>query len=148
MVEQIRVGSQVLAIIVRRNFDKDGVSFFTPDEFSQQLAFMKHPTGKVIPPHIHNQVQRTVLYTKEVLFIRKGRLKVDFYDSDKQYKESTILVAGDVILLAGGGHGFEVLEDVEMIEVKQGPYAGENDKTIFESELCRSRQKTKREELQ
>ena len=147
MVEQIKAGSRVLAIIIRNNFNKNGVSFFTPDEFSQQLAFMKHPSGKIIPPHIHNQIQRTVLYTKEVLFIRKGRLKVDFYDNNKQYKESAVLAAGDVILLAGGGHGFEVLEDVEMIEVKQGPYAGANDKTIFEGKLLQSRQSVKREEL-
>ena len=56
---------------------------------------------------------------------------MDFYDSDQCYLESRILEAGDVILLATGGHGFEVLEEIEMIEVKQGPYAGEVDKTRF-----------------
>jgi mannose-6-phosphate isomerase-like protein (cupin superfamily) len=94
---------------------------------------MRHPVGKVIPPHVHNPVARQVHYTLEVLLIKKGRLRVDFYDADRNYIESRILTAGDVILLATGGHGFEVLEELEMIEVKQGPYAGEADKTRFAS---------------
>ena len=92
---------------------------------------MSHATGKTIAPHVHNPVKREVHFTKEVLFIRKGKLRVDFYDDRKKYLESRILEAGDVIILATGGHGFEVLENVEMFEVKQGPYAGESDKTRF-----------------
>ncbi len=132
MIEQIIYNQQILAIIVRNNFKKDGVSFFTPNDFSQQLAYMSHPKGKEIPPHVHNPVSREVLYTKEVLFIKSGELRVDFYSDAKKYLQSTVLRAGDVILLAGGGHGFEVLQDVEMFEVKQGPYAGDQDKTRFE----------------
>ena len=93
---------------------------------------MHHPAGKVIDPHVHNPVNRSVQYTQEVLFIKRGRLRVDFYDNEQTYIESRILQAGDVILLATGGHGFEVLEEIEMIEVKQGPYAGDQDKTRFE----------------
>lgn len=66
-----------------------------------------------------------------MLFLKKGKLRVDFYDGSRNYLESRILCAGDVILLAAGGHGFEVLEEIEMIEVKQGPYAGDRDKTRF-----------------
>lgn len=98
---------------------------------SQQLGFMRHPTGHAIVAHVHNPVAREVQYTQEALFIRKGRLRVDFYDENRSYLQSRILGAGDVILLIEGGHGFEVLEDVEMIEVKQGPYVGEHDKTRF-----------------
>jgi hypothetical protein len=132
MVERIRKGDKIVSIIVRASFNKEGVSFFTPNDFSQQLAFMKHPAGKVIEPHKHNPVVREVLFTNEVLFIRKGKLRVDFYDEEKNYLESRILLAGDVILLVSGGHGFEVLEEIEMIEVKQGPYAGDQDKTRFD----------------
>ena len=131
MIEEIKFNNQTLAIIVNNNFSKDGVSFFTPDDFSQQLAYMKHPRGKEILPHIHNPVKREVHYTNEVLFIKKGKLRVDFYDDFKNYIESRILNIGDVILLTSGGHGFSVLEDLEMLEVKQGPYAGDNDKTRF-----------------
>lgn len=132
MIEQIKDNQKIIAIIIRNNFKQDGVSFFTPNDFSQQLAYMNHPKGKIIQPHVHNPVSRQVLYTKEVLFIKSGELRVDFYNDEKNYMQSTILKAGDVVLLAGGGHGFEVLQDVEMFEVKQGPYAGEQDKTRFE----------------
>lgn len=124
--------NKLLAIIIRASFDKDGITFFTPDDFSQQLAFMKHPLGKIIEPHVHNFLKREVHFTQEVLLLRKGKLRVDFYGENKTYVESCILQAGDVILLASGGHGFEVLEEVEMFEIKQGPYAGEKDKKRFE----------------
>lgn len=129
--EKITHNSLVLAFIIRNEFRKEGIEFFTPDDFSQQLAYMEHPKGKVIQPHMHNAVPREVHFTQEVLLIRKGRLRVDFYDDDRVYIESRILAAGDVILLADGGHGFQVLEDIEMIEVKQGPYAGDEDKVRF-----------------
>lgn len=132
MLEEIRDGDALLALIVRAGFSKPGVSFFTPDELSQQLAYMRHPAGRTIAPHVHNPVSREVHYTQEVLFIKRGRLRVDFYDSSRRYLRSRVLEAGDVILLATGGHGFEALEEIEMIEVKQGPYAGESDKTRFE----------------
>ena len=74
---------------------------------------------------------REVQFTKEVLLIKSGKVRVDFYDDDQNYLESRILYQGDVILLAFGGHGFEMLEPSEMIEIKQGPYAGEADKTRF-----------------
>ena len=92
---------------------------------------MRHPVGKIIEPHIHNPVVREVVYTQEVLLIKGGKLRVDFYNNQQVYLESRILEAGDVILLVAGGHGFEVLEEVEMIEVKQGPYLGEQDKIRF-----------------
>jgi len=133
MVEEIKYNNEILAIIINHCFSKDGITFFTPDDFSQQVAFMKHPKGKNILPHVHNIVKREVHYTKEVLFIRKGKLRVDFYDDCKNYLESRVLVTGDIILLSTGGHGFTIIEDTEMFEVKQGPYAGDMDKTRFDS---------------
>jgi mannose-6-phosphate isomerase-like protein (cupin superfamily) len=133
MIENIVHDGIVLAIIIRHDFDKEGIHFFTPDDFSQQLAYMHHPTGKIIEPHVHNPVKRDVHFTKEVLFIKKGKLRVDFYTNSQKYIESRVLESGDVILLSEGGHGFEVLEDLIMFEVKQGPYAGDKDKTRFKS---------------
>jgi mannose-6-phosphate isomerase-like protein (cupin superfamily) len=130
--ETVSIGGVVFAMIIRSSFTADGVNFFTPNDFSQQLAYMHHPAGKVIDAHVHNPLPREVHYTLEVLFIRRGRLRVDFYDKERNYLESRELEQGDTILLAEGGHGFEVIEEVEMIEVKQGPYAGDADKTRFE----------------
>jgi hypothetical protein len=118
-------------LILRTGYRAEGIQFFTPADFSQQLGYMNRPRGYVIPPHVHNAVTRSVQYTKEVLFIRSGKVRVDFYDDEQNYLESRILGTGDVILLAFGGHGFEMLEASEMIEVKQGPYAGDADKTRF-----------------
>jgi hypothetical protein len=130
-IEQIMHEGEMLALIVRDEYSKPGISFFTPGDFSQQLAYMHHPAGKVINAHFHNPVPRTVAYTQETLFIKRGLLRVNFFDDQQQYLESRILKGGDVILLIKGGHGFEVLEELEMIEVKQGPYAGDHDKTCF-----------------
>jgi hypothetical protein len=126
------IDGSIIAIIVKQNYTRDGISFFTPDDFSQQLAYMKHPSGYVIKPHVHNEVKREIFYTKEVLVIKKGKLRCDFYADNQDYLESIVLETGDVILLASGGPGFECLEEVEMFEFKQGPYAGDNDKTRFE----------------
>lgn len=131
MIETLKSGDQLLAIIVSGKFRDPGIHFFTSNDLSQQLAFMRHPAGKVIDPHVHNPVSRNVHFTQEVLLIKRGKLRVDFYNDAQEYLESRILEDGDVILLATGGHGFEVIEEVEMIEVKQGPYAGDQDKTRF-----------------
>jgi mannose-6-phosphate isomerase-like protein (cupin superfamily) len=136
-VEKIEHAGEMLALIVRDEYSKPGISFFTPNELSQQLAYMQHPAGKLIEPHLHNPVPRNVSYTQETLFIKRGRLRVDFFDDQQNYLESRELKAGDVVLLVRGGHGFEVLEDLEMIEVKQGPYAGDGDKTRFAGKVLR-----------
>ena len=130
-MEKLTYQGRTIAILIRHNFAEPGIHFFTPDDFSQQLAYMQHPPGKVIEPHEHNAVPREVTYTQEVLFIKRGKLRVDFYGDRREYLESRTLESGDVILLASGGHGFEVLEEIEMIEVKQGPFTGDADKTRF-----------------
>lgn len=130
-VEEVKKKNRVLAMIIRDNYECEGVDFITPNAYSQQVAYMHHPAGKTIGAHVHNLVHRNVVMTQEVLFIKKGVLRVDFYDEYEDYLESRNLHAGDVILLVSGGHGFQALEEVEMIEVKQGPYAGEEDKKRF-----------------
>lgn len=131
-VEEVKKKDKLIAMIVRDNYECEGVDFITPDVYSQQVAYMHHPAGKVIDAHIHNMVHRNVAFTQEVLFIKRGILRVDFYDEYEDYLESRDLHAGDIILLVSGGHGFQVLEEVEMVEVKQGPYAGGDDKKRFQ----------------
>src|SRR5580765_4519633 len=111
LVEQVILEGILYAWIVRRGFDRPGAHFITPGTVSQQLGFMSHPAGHQIRAHVHRDVQREVTRTQEVLVIRKGRLRVDFYNSMNGNRlDSRTLEAGDVILLASGGHGFEVLE--------------------------------------
>jgi mannose-6-phosphate isomerase-like protein (cupin superfamily) len=135
MIAEIRNQGKLLGLIVRHCFQKPGIHFFTGDDATLQLGYMQHPAGKIIEPHIHNPVPREVCYTFEVLFVKRGRVRVDFFDEKQNYLESRILEAGDTILLATGGHGFEALEELEMIEIKQGPYAGNRDKTRFNGKL-------------
>lgn len=130
-IEEVKKREKLLAMIIRSNYTYEGVDFITPNQYSQQVAYMHHPAGKVIDAHIHNLVHRNVVLTQEVLFIKKGKMRIDFYDEYEDYLESRNLYAGDTILLVSGGHGFKVLEEVEMIEVKQEPYAGESDKKKF-----------------
>lgn len=127
----IEKDEKLISIIMRNHYTYDGVDFITPNEYSQQVAYMHHPVGKVIDAHVHNPVHRSIVMTQEVLFIKKGKLRVNFYDDEEKYLESRVLEAGDVILLVSGGHGFTVIEEVEMIEVKQGPYSGDKDKRQF-----------------
>jgi len=132
MVEKVINLKSVLAIIIRANYHNEGISFFTPGDFSQQLGYMNRAKGYLIEPHVHNLVERKVTLTQEVLYIKLGKVRVDFYNEEQTYLESRIVETGDVILLAAGGHGFEMLEDSEMIEIKQGPYCGDEDKIRFD----------------
>ena len=129
---EISHNGQLLAMILRADFKDEGIRFFTPDTFSQQLGYMNRPKDYVIPPHDHNAVPRTIEWTQEVLIIRSGKVRLDLYEpTTRVYLESHVLLPGDIVLLAHGGHGFVMLEQSESVEVKQGPYAGEYDKKRF-----------------
>jgi hypothetical protein len=132
LIETITHGLEPLALIIRAGYDQPGIQFFTPANFSQQVASMRHPAGHKIAAHVHNLQLRQVLYTQEVLFLKRGQVKVNLYSSDREFIGSRIIGAGDLILLCGGGHSLEMLEESSMIEVKQGPYAGDADKTRFD----------------
>lgn len=123
---------ELYCIILRDSYVSNSISFFTPDSLSQQLGYLPHKKGNIIKPHRHNINKREILYTQEVLFIKKGCVRVNFYKDETTFVASEIIKDGDIILLCGGGHGFEILEDTIMIEVKQGPYVGIDDKVRFE----------------
>ena len=131
-MQKLSDDSGLLAIIIRADFQADGIVFATPNELPQQLGYMKRPAGYEIDPHVHVMKRYEVEFSSETLFIRKGKVRIDFYSEDKQYLSSEILTAGDVVLLSRGGHGFEMLEESELIEVKLGPYESDNDKIRFE----------------
>jgi len=131
MLERIYSENLLLALILRADFTANGIEFFTPDFFSQQLGYMNRPKGFVVTPHIHNFVNREVQMTQEVLFIKSGSVQMDIYDLERKLVKSRILNKGDIVLLASGGHGFTMLEESEIIEVKTGPHVGPEDKTRF-----------------
>ena len=131
--EEIKHDNKLIAIIIRTDFTSDKVVFFSPPNFSQQLGYIPYEKDHKIMSHFHREVRRKITLTQEVLFIKKGKIEVNFYTNDKKYITTRELNKGDLIFLCSGGHGFKMLEDSEMIEVKQGPYSGkENDKEVFE----------------
>ncbi len=131
-LEYIYDKGEMIAIILRNEFESEEINFFTPNNFSQQLGYLPHKKGERIKAHRHIYNRREVHFTQEALFIRKGKVKVNLYNGQKSFICSEILMQGDIILLCGGGHGFEMLEDSVMIELKQGPYTGESDKERFD----------------
>lgn len=120
------------AIIIPSNYSKDGIEFFTEQNYSQQLGYMKRPANYSIRPHKHNLNKRTVQKTQEVLFIKSGMIKVNFYSNDGKLVGKRQLEKGDVIMLCEGGHGIEFLVESEIIEVKQGPYSEKLDKEFLD----------------
>lgn len=131
LVQKIEQGGDIFAIILRRHFSWPGVHFFTPGEFSQQLGMLVHDKGKVVERHRHKLVRREILRTQEVLVILQGKIRIQVYNNQGELLRTVVLKEGDSILLATGGHRVEVLEKARILEVKQGPYAGFEDKEYF-----------------
>jgi len=134
MIEKITYKKKLLALIVRGKYRrKKGITFFTPNESTQQFGYMKHKKKHIIKPHLHKKRVTKISYTTEVILILKGKLRVDFYTPDKKYLFSKVLKGNDIIMLVHGGHGFKILNDIEMLEIKQGPYSLIKDKIKFEN---------------
>mgnify|MGYP000347185655 FL=1 len=131
LLEEIRSKEELLAIIIRSEYDKPGISFFTSSDNILQVGYMNYQEEKSIQPHIHNRYKREIYGTQEVIFIKKGKVKVSFYNQNKEFVSDRKLYTGDCVALIDGGHGFELLEPTKMIEVKNGPYAHDQDKIRF-----------------
>lgn len=130
--EKIEHQGRIIAMILRRDFNPGKSVFFSPADFSQQFGFLVHPREHSIPAHFHKKVQREILLTQEVLLIKKGEVQVNLYSESREFLTSRRLLAGDIIFLCAGGHGFTMLQDSEIVEVKQGPYSGrDSDKENF-----------------
>lgn len=124
--EVIEKNGIIYALVFRKSHRPGGVNFMTPDDYTLQLGFIGHPAGKVIKDHIHNpNIHYKVDTTQEFLYIEKGKVQVTIYDNEWSEITKIVLESGDVFLTVAGGHGFEVLEDCYMIEVKQGPFPGD-----------------------
>ncbi len=118
------------AIVIRGSAKADKIEFYSPEDFPQQIGLMTRPKGYVVAGHVHNEVLRQITLTQEVLMIRSGRCEVTLLNPNSE-KIQIELVTGDVILLASGGHSIRMLDDTEILEVKQGPYLGPDDKTFI-----------------
>lgn len=120
-----------LTYIIRADALPDETTFITPAEFKQQVGFVVYHQGREISRHVHRPLQRHLVGTSEVLVVRKGTFLLDIYNDDRALVATRQLSLGDVMLMVGGGHGFRMLEDTVLLEVKQGPYTGVEEKERF-----------------
>jgi len=130
-VEHINWNGTPLAYIVHAEIDPLETTFVTPGDFKQQVGFIVYAAGSEIPRHVHRPVQRRLNETSEVLIVRRGCCEVDIYNNDRELIAVRKLRAGDILILVAGGHGFRVLEDTVLLEVKQGPYTGLEERERF-----------------
>lgn len=130
-IECIKRNEKPLCYIVRSQFMPAESTFFTPPETNLQAGYIVHRAGHEIARHLHHPIERRILGTCEVLLVSKGRCEIDIYDDERQKVDSRELRQGDIMIMVGGGHGFRMTEDTVLLEVKQGPYPGVQEKERF-----------------
>jgi len=131
LIEKIMWGDVPLAYIIRGDLMPSRTTFLTPPQFKQQVGFVVYPAGGEIQRHVHRPLSRHLIGTSEVLIVRRGRCEIDIYNDDRELVATRELREGDIMLMVGGGHGFHMLDDTVFLEVKQGPYTGQDEKERF-----------------
>ena len=130
-VERIEFNSILYAMIFSNTSSNEGINFITEPDALLQLGVMSHPAGHEIIPHVHKPFRRVTDGTQEVMYIKEGKMLVEFYDYEQRYLSNYELNGGDWLILFEGGHGFKIIEDTTFIEVKNGPYVADEDKIRF-----------------
>lgn len=131
MVEKIFWNDECLVIIIRSQYLPSETTFLTPPEYKQQVGYVVYPKGGEIQRHVHRSLKRNLVGTSEVLILQRGRCIMDIYNDERDLVASRELREGDLMLMVGGGHGFQIMEDTIFLEVKQGPYTGMEEKERF-----------------
>ena len=131
LIEQITCNEKPLALIVRADLNPQKTTFLTPLEYNLQLGFVVYPANSEILRHVHRPLERHVVGTTEVLVVKRGKCEIDIYNDNKELVATRELNTGDIMLMVGGGHGFRMSEDTILMEIKQGPYTGIDEKERF-----------------
>jgi len=130
MIQKIKFKNFLFGYIIRYK-KKNGVNFLTPSNLTHQVGSIRHKKNHEILPHLHLINKRKIDYTSEVLIIQRGKIRIDLYSNKKKYLFSKILIKNDILILIKGAHGFKILEPVDILEIKQGPYNSKKDKIRF-----------------
>jgi hypothetical protein len=130
-IEEITHQGKILSIIIRSTFQPERTTFLTPPEFKQQVGFVVYPKGGVVKRHVHLPLERNLVGTSEVILVKRGSCLLDVFNDDRELVATRQLETGDLMLMVGGGHGFRIQEDTVLVEVKQGPYSGVEEKELF-----------------
>ena len=130
-IEHITWHGRPLAYVIRAELAPEKTTFLTEQSFKQQVGFVVYPRGAEIARHVHLPLERHLVGTSEVLVVKKGRCEIDIYNDERELVATRELRQGDVMLMIAGGHGFRILEDTILLEIKQGPYTGVDEKERF-----------------
>ena len=131
MIETITHSGRLLCYLITADHTVSKTEFVTPEEANFQVGFISYPAGSEIPRHVHKPLDRALIGTSEVLFIRKGTCEIDIYTTEKELVTTRTLHCGDMVVLLDCGHGFRLQEDTIIMEIKQGPYTGLDEKERF-----------------
>lgn len=132
-IEVVEYKGTKYAEVIWSDTTVEATTFFSPPESSFQFGLLAHKAGFVEPPHYHKAVQRVVEDLQQMFVVQKGIVAVDLFADDGCFIREVVLRMGDAIVLVHGVHSVRVIEDMQCISVKQGPFLGtENDKINVE----------------
>lgn len=131
MKNNIIYNGEIYAYIIDVSKINERFAFFSGSDLSIQLGYMEKKKGDLIKPHLHLTQKREIFDTQEILYLKKGDVTINFYDSNMVLFHKERIFKESFIHLIKGGHGFEINEDSVIFEVKQGPYLAETDKIVF-----------------
>jgi len=130
-VERIEHNGKVVAIIVRKEFNQEGLTFVTDDEYGLQVGVHVQKKGFMAKPHIHIPFKELKnLEVQEMFYVESGKIRIELFDDNDQKINEIEGNAGDIVILISG-HSLLCLEDSKLIEIKQGPYRGREEKRYF-----------------
>ncbi len=124
MIETIEHGGKRYAEIIWAEARVDKTTFFSPPESSFQFGLLAHEAGFFEPPHYHRQFTREINDLQQMFIVQRGIVAVQLYTDESILFREVILKAGDAIVLIHGVHSLRVIEDMQCISVKQGPFLG------------------------
>jgi hypothetical protein len=130
-IETILFSGQVLCVLIRSAFMPDQTTFLTPPEYKQQVGYVVYPQNGEVARHVHVPLERHLIGTSEVILVKKGACLLDVYNDAHELVATRELKTGDLMLMVGGGHGFRMQEETVLLEIKQGPYTGMEEKERF-----------------
>jgi len=109
--------------------------FCSPDSGSMQFGLLAHEAGFVEAAHYHKPIERKIHNLAQMFVVQKGKVAIDFFTAQGRKFKEVVLGVGDAILLIDGAHSVRVLEDMQCVSVKQGPFLGmDNDKVNIQVE--------------
>jgi mannose-6-phosphate isomerase-like protein (cupin superfamily) len=133
-IQEIKDGDNTIAIIYRRDIPADNVKFLTPETYPLQIGILDHKDGKFVEAHYHPHHKYNVVNTQEFLYVEKGTMDLVIYNADWEEKTKATLTQGDYALFVDCGHSVNFHPNTRVIEIKQGPYPGDDKAKIFKNQ--------------